>query len=499
MTSAAPTGQFLTFFVGEAQFAATAADVSEVFRRPRITRVPNGPPSLLGLAGLRGAPAPVISLAHLLGREEAISGASRLLMLDGEQPLGLAVDRVGALTTLPTAAGAAAEGSHQGFGRLYLVEDSALRLLDLDGLLRREFGAGLRGAGLTRGQSEAQPAAIAPHAPESSNQIALLGFDVAGQAYALRLDDVREVMALPPRMAAIAQSDEAALGVIDLRGRLLPVVSLRRLLGLPPIHDASHRVVVIRIGEAIVGLVVDRLRAILRTQAEAIDSAPAALNRGDGEAQVQSICRLPEQGGLVAILSGERLFRDEKVAHILADGRSEDGEMDAAAQDGRQRRRFLIFRLGAEEYGLPLEAVDEVVRLPDRLTKLPNAPAFIEGVMSLRGKITPVIDQRRRFAAPQAAQGPTQHTARPRVVVATVGDRQAGFIVDAVSEILDLGDDHIDRTPDLAADAERLFNGVATLDAGERLILLIDPKEMLDRAERDLLASLDASRTAGET
>lgn len=118
-----------------------------------------------------------------------------------------------------------------------------------------------------------------------------------------------------------------------------------------------------------------------------------------------------------------------------------------------------------------------------RLIKLPKAPAFIEGVLNLRGKVTPVlIDQRSRFQAEAAATD-----ARPRIVVTTIDGRQAGFIVDSVSEILSLTEAQMEATPEVTADAGRLFNRVATLDGGERLILLVDPRELLDRAEHDLL------------
>ena len=131
------------------------------------------------------------------------------------------------------------------------------------------------------------------------------------------------------------------------------------------------------------------------------------------------------------------------------------------------------------------------MRLPDRLTKLPKAPAFIEGVLNLRGKVTPVIDQRSRFQAEAAATD-----ARPRIVVTTIDGRQAGFIVDSVSEILSLTEAQMEATPEVTADAGRLFNRVATLDGGERLILLVDPRELLDRAEHDLLAGMDAGASA---
>lgn len=479
--SAACDAQYLTFFVGADQFAAAAADISEVYRRPRITRVPHAPRSLLGMAGLRGAPAPVISLAHLIGKDDCITDASRLLLLGGEQTIALAVDRVGGMVSLP--AGGAAGSGRAGFGRLYQVEDAALRMLDLDELLQRDF-AGLGMGAVRRSAGTAERVT----SDDVDDLVALLGFELAGQAYALPLDEVNEVITLPAQLAVIAQSDAIVLGVAQRRERLLPLVSMRRLLGLPGMASSSIRVVVARIHDARVGLAVDRLRAILRVPEAAIDPAPVVLNRGEGEAQVQSICRLPGAAGLVAILSSARLFRDAAVAQVLADGRSEDAVMEPIQTASEDTERFLIFRLGAEEYGLPLAAVLEVTRLPERLTRVPKAPAFIEGVLNLRGTVTPVIDQRQRFGT---AHG--DRAQRPRVVVTTLDGRPTGFVVDAVTEILRFGHDQIAPTPELTGDAGRLFRRIATLDDGARLILLIEPKEMLDRAERDLLSSLDGA------
>lgn len=477
MSSSSANAQFLTFFVSDNQFAARATDVSEVFRRPKITRVPNGPPSLLGIAGLRGSAAPVVSLSKLLGGEDNPSDEGRLLLLGGDQPVGLAVDRVGVLTTLPAAV--EEPGVRQGIRRLYRVEDAGLRVLDLEELILRDFS-------WTTAPKRAAAEIDQEASASAEDHLALLGFELDGQAYSLPLDEVDEVLSLSGELTMVAEAHEAALGVMNLREQLLPIVSLRILLGLTGREPASAKVVVARIGEARVGLVVDRLTAILRVPVSTIDEAPAALNRGKGTAQVESICRLPDGAALVAVLSSERLFSDEKTAQILADGRSEARTM--SADETGSRERFVIFRLGTEEYGLPLAAVDEVVRLPEMLTRVPNAPAFIEGVLNLRGKVTPIIDQRRRFASdPQGDNG------APRIIVTTVDDRQAGFIVDAVSEILPVRAEQIEPTPAMTADAGRLFTRVATLDGGARLILLVEPRELLDRAERDLLVSLDAS------
>ena len=157
-----------------------------------------------------------------------------------------------------------------------------------------------------------------------------------------------------------------------------------------------------------------------------------------------------------------------------------------AAVEARAGQRFLIFTLGEERYGLPIEAVQEVVTLPDALTRLPRAPAFVTGVMNLRGAPLPVVDQRRRFGIEGT------HTARPRVVVTRVGEMIVGFAVDAVSEIFEAPAGSLSATPELGADASRLFDRVAQLDAGGGMVLLVNPQELLDRAEADLLAGLAA-------
>src|SRR6202012_5855612 len=104
---------------------------------------------------------------------------------------------------------------------------------------------------------------------------------------------------------------------------------LRRLLGLAPEQPRGAKVVIARIGGASVGLAVDRMQAILRVPEETIDPAPSVLNRGAGETQVRSICRLPGNKGLVAILSSERLFREAAIARILAERHEESGAMKA--------------------------------------------------------------------------------------------------------------------------------------------------------------------------
>lgn len=462
-----PDGALLTFRVGDRRLAVAASEVVEVARRPPVTRVPHAPRALAGVTGLRGQVLPVIALDAVLGVVGEGGADARLVVLAGSPPLSLAVDEVTGL----------AEGALEP-GALLLSGEGEARVLALDALLTSEF------AGLTRVRTARPSAAPAPErdGPAAGSDVALLGFQLGGQPYALPLEQAREVLALPAEVAALPRTDAAMLGVTVLRGGLLPLVSTAVLLGLPPSPlGPRSRVIVAVLGEAQVGLVVDRLTSILRAPPDALGPVPRVLNRGAGEANVDAMLRLPG-GGLVSVLAPERLFRDESVAQILEDGRRAKAMETTTRSGPAAAERFLIFALGEETYGLPIEAVEEVVRAPETLTRLPRAPAYVAGVMSLRGAVVPVIDQRQRFGL-AAADG------RSRVVVCRLGDLVVGFAVDAVSEILEAPRDRLAKAPELAG-AASVFDRVAQLDGGDRVLLLVDPRALLEKAEADLLADL---------
>lgn len=471
--------QRLTVRAGRARVAMAASGVAEIIRAPRITRMPHGPPGLIGVTHLRGVVLPVISLSQLLGESEgeAGGGAARVVVLNREQPLGLAVDAVDALKAME------ADGAAPEHGRLMLDDGSGARWFDLDAALDERFSAFRAGRRDTGGQ--AAPIAEA----KAVDDLAFLGFTLAGQTYALPLDAVAEVATVPAAIAALPHTEDVLLGVFELRGAVLPVVSLRALLGLAERRvQGDERIVVARIGGHRLALLVDRVSAILRASADLVGPAPSLFNRGAGEARIDSVLRLPDGRGLVSILSPERVLADARVSQLLAQTQDNEETAMASTTSAAGRERFLVIRLGEETYGLPIAAVDEVVGLPDALTRLPRAPAYVKGVMNLRGGVIPVIDQRRRFAVDGAPASGAQ-----RVVVVTLGRLQAGFAVDAVSRILEVEAEDLLPAPELSDGEARLFDRAARVERGGDVILLIDPKALLDRAEADLLRDLTAA------
>ena len=147
---------------------------------------------------------------------------------------------------------------------------------------------------------------------------------------------------------------------------------------------------------------------------------------------------------------------------------------------------FVVFRLGDETFGLPIAAVDEVARVPTQITRVPKMPDFLEGVVNLRGEVLPVVDQRRRFDMPKFSGDGGR-----RLIVVRAERHRAGLIVDRVSEVVRCEADAIEPPPDLTGEGNRLVNGVINDRRLNRMVLLLDPSELLTRAERGILDKME--------
>ncbi len=148
--------------------------------------------------------------------------------------------------------------------------------------------------------------------------------------------------------------------------------------------------------------------------------------------------------------------------------------------------QVVIFRLGAEEFGVPIMSVQEIVRVPDSLTRVPKTPPFVEGVINLRGTVLPVIDQRVRLGMP-----PIERNDRQRIMVYTLSNgMRTGFIVDSVAEVLRIPRGNIERSPELSDEQARLISQVAKLDKDKRLVMLIDPSQLLGGRELGAMQSM---------
>ena len=165
--------------------------------------------------------------------------------------------------------------------------------------------------------------------------------------------------------------------------------------------------------------------------------------------------------------------------------------------------KYVIFTLGAEEYGVGIASVDSIIKLQP-ITTVPRAPNFVEGVTNLRGKVLPVIDLRRRFSLPEA-----EATRETRIVVAEMDGAAVGMLVDAVSEVLDVADDAIEPpSPIVTTVGSAFITGIAKLNGNKvpgttgeqgRLVILLDLARVLSPEEKADLVSISNVSSSPDT
>lgn len=143
---------------------------------------------------------------------------------------------------------------------------------------------------------------------------------------------------------------------------------------------------------------------------------------------------------------------------------------------------FLTFALGKEEYGVDILKVQEI-RSYEGVTRLPDAPDYIKGVINLRGTIVPVIDMRLKFRLENA-----DYSALTVMIVLSVAGRVVGIVVDSVSDVVRLGGEQIRPVPELGATIDSQFlTGIGTLD--ERMLILLDIERLMASAEMGLVTA----------
>jgi purine-binding chemotaxis protein CheW len=160
--------------------------------------------------------------------------------------------------------------------------------------------------------------------------------------------------------------------------------------------------------------------------------------------------------------------------------------MDQAveAMAGREGK-YLTFSMADEEYGIGILKIKEIIGMMP-ITSVPQTPDYVKGVINLRGKVIPVVDLRLRFGIEAM-----DYTERTCIIVVEIegkaGTVQIGIVVDAVSEVLNIGGDDIEDTPTFGSklDTEYIL-GMAKMEGGVKILLDID--KVLGRQELELLS-----------
>ncbi len=158
-------------------------------------------------------------------------------------------------------------------------------------------------------------------------------------------------------------------------------------------------------------------------------------------------------------------------------------KMDDTAQHD-ELIQLVSFMLADEEYGVEVLKVREIIRMPT-ITKMPNVPQHVEGIINLRGKVIPIISMRKRFGLME-----NDNNSHTRIIIMDVVGSMTGFIVDAVSEVIRIHSSEIQPPPTIVVSGgidQEFITGV--FNHAERLLIIMDIDLMFSEDERESFVS----------
>jgi purine-binding chemotaxis protein CheW len=253
----------------------------------------------------------------------------------------------------------------------------------------------------------------------------------------------------------------------------------------------DQRIIVVDAEGFVLGLVVDHVHEVLNVPKSLMEPPPRITSNGGME--LSGVAKLDDGARLIMVLDVAGLMKDEKLRHVqdsstdsAATQKTAEINKAGAGAQGLSEVQLVTFMLGAEEYGVPISQIQEIDRLA-KITKVPKAAEFIEGITNLRGEVIPVLDTRRRFGLDVKPSDD-----RTRIIIVDLGGVKTGLVVDSVREVLNLAKKDIAPPPEAIGSGidQQFISGIGKVDAGKRMIVLLDVERILSRQEQAHLSEV---------
>lgn len=146
-------------------------------------------------------------------------------------------------------------------------------------------------------------------------------------------------------------------------------------------------------------------------------------------------------------------------------------------------KQYVIFKLSGEEYGVEINHVQEITEYK-KATKVPNVPNFVEGIINLRGNITPIISLKKKFNLVES-----EIKENNRIIIINLKNKQVGFIVDDASQVLTMDEKHIENPPEILTGIDRQYIiGIGKME--EKIIIMLDLEKILTEEEKEEIKNM---------
>ena len=287
-----------------------------------------------------------------------------------------------------------------------------------------------------------------------------LFFVMGKERYALEVDAIREIIALPKRFTAIAESEKEILGMISLREDLLVVADLRLYYDFAVVPSEKNRIIVSQHMGRHIGLAVDEIVDIQDVEIDCIEGLPENFK----DKKISGVLHIDD--ALISIVNTEviRTLVNEQ-SHLIGDkAKTEQSKqvVDASSLE------VVIFQMANEEYAFNIDDVSEIIDMTE-ITPVADSAEHIKGVINIRGQVISIASL---YAILNFKEDQKMDQ---KIIVTKIKGNSIGFVVDKVNDVMGVEQKEIKKEEE----ANRLFSNILQLSGGKRLVMMFDTSTLL--------------------
>lgn len=423
---------FGSFFLGATEIAIEVEHIQEVVNFPdKLIRMPLAPDFMLGVFNLRGTIVPIIDVKKVLKLDSpsTLDTAKVAIIAYDGATIGLVFDSTSEILRSDSA-----ERSDFHFnGRQDQVVKGALKLangeriiqiLDPKALVAIENIPQMQQNAASKGTTTTN---------KHTARKKCITFRVGDLALAFEINGIHEIVRVPEIQRSALES-ELCLGMVNIRGQIVPVISFATLLRKNregTTDDTNARIIILKIGTEFFGLKVDSVESIDTFRADKL--MPIPLLSKERAAMFSGCITVPDKGD-VFLLNHQEVLNNEEVRDITHGHSKIYQEQKSAETKARSHKKqsYISFRVN-HLFGLPIKEVREIINFSNEIVEAPGMPAFVKGILNLRGKLVTVIDTRALY---DLTHQNDLDASQLRILVIERNNELYGLVVDNVENIL---------------------------------------------------------------
>ncbi len=442
---------------GSEHYGISTEDINQISRVPALMPLPLRPAGVRGLCAVGGNIVTMVDMNLLLDMPEVDIeiDKSRLLSLNAQYSSNsLLVSEVFNTIEINEDNIEYIDQEDDPVIAIYKHEDKLIQIVDLDSLFSRINRVSIDAKEIKNGKVKNEVAK-----EEESNRFLI--FSMSNETFAINIEYLREIILSDIDFTEIVGSSEELLGLITLRDELIAVLDLRKYYNFDATMNESNRILIISHANKQIGLLIDEIVDIKNFPLHSIEYMKDTFE----DHKISGV--IHNDNSLISFFDNEVLEKifDENEAFIdTKDSQNENQESDDTAME------VIVFKLLDKEYAFEVESVAEIIDAVDT-TKVAYTDELVDGIINIRGQIVTIVSLFEKLNIQ------TQIKEDSKIIVCNLHDTKIGFVVDSVSDILNI------KKHEIREQEDELFSSVLHLNNGKRLVLSMDINQIVASEE----------------